>query len=336
LAKYDYSYIRSLIREIRVGDSDAFAALFAATCQNQYHRAYAKLQNEYDTQDVLQKTYSMILASDSIPSDPKVFLSVMDQYNDLLCSKALEAKGVTSDNPNPDKAPDLDIDTAETMLDYILHVNHWNQSSFKLETLADYNSYRKSKSTLQRVILAVIIVFFCCLPVFFLKPGFTLTEEKDDSNTITYRVSISAILPIEHVTAVIGNTYQQVSKENDGTYVIHPATNGEMTVDVTLISRQYKEETISVTDVDETIPEVTDKYMKDGMVHLFVKDDGSGIDYDSIYAITDSSETVLPSTIDKDTGEVTFPKPDGSYNVYISDNNGNQLHLILTITPNNG
>lgn len=336
MAKYDYSYIRSLIRDIRIGDSDAFAAMFAATCQDQYHRIYALLQNEYDTQDVLQKTYSMVLSSDSVPSDPKVFITVMNQYSDMLCEKMLDTRQEKTFAGDPDKAPDLNIADAETMLDYILHVNHWNQSSFKLETLAEYNSYRKSKSTLQKAILVIILIAFCCVPLLFIKPNFTAEEVKDDNSVISYKITVSAILPINSVTASMNGKNLQVSKNTDGTYVVYPSENGDMTIGVYLVSNQFSEQTVTVTDVDLTIPEVTDKYLKDGIVHLTVKDDESGIDYDSIYAVTDDGETIYPSSADEDTGEITFPRPDGSYNIYISDRNGNQLHVILRITSNNG
>ncbi|NCB33231.1 MAG: hypothetical protein EOM64_05035 [Erysipelotrichia bacterium] len=336
MAKYDYKYIRSLIRDIRIGDSDAFAAMFAATCQDQYHRIYARLQNEYDTQDVVQKTYSMILASDSIPSDPKTFLSVMNQYSDMLCQKVLETRSETASASDSDKAPDLNIADAETMLDYILHVNHWNQSSFTLETLTEYNSYRKSKSTLQRIILIIIMVCFCCIPLFFVKPDFRTELITGDNGRISYRITVSAILPIDRVTASMNGANLQVSKNADGTYAVYPADNGEMTVSVYLISMQFREETVTVTNVDAAMPTVTDKYLKDGMVHLMIMDEGSGIDYDSIYAVTDTGEKILPSSADEETGEITFPRPDGSYNIYISDKNGNQLHVILRITSGNG
>ena len=54
LAALDYKYIAKLVSRAQTGDSDAFAELYAATYQRQYHFAYRYLKDEYLAQDALQ------------------------------------------------------------------------------------------------------------------------------------------------------------------------------------------------------------------------------------------------------------------------------------------
>lgn len=57
---------------------------------------------------------------------------------------------------------------------------------------------------------------------------------------------------------------------------------------------------------------------------------GSMIDYTSIYAIDEENEKVYPTSYDVRSGEVDFRYNNESWNIYIPDLNGSQLHLLLT------
>ena len=57
----DYKYIAKLVSRAQIGDTDAFAELYAATYQRQYLYAYHYLKDEYLAQDALQETYILAL-----------------------------------------------------------------------------------------------------------------------------------------------------------------------------------------------------------------------------------------------------------------------------------
>lgn len=78
----------------------------------------------------------------------------------------------------------------------------------------------------------------------------------------------------------------------------------------------------------ETDIVVSSSEIKDGdfVLHL----SGFMIDYTSIYAIDENGEKIYPISYDAKAGEVVFHYNNESWNIYIPDLNGSQLHLLLT------
>ena len=68
-----------------MGDSDAFAELYAATYQRQYHFAYRYLKDEYLAQDALQETYILALKNLSKLKDPSLVVAWLNQINFHVC-----------------------------------------------------------------------------------------------------------------------------------------------------------------------------------------------------------------------------------------------------------
>ncbi len=56
----DQQYIAGLADLAVLGDSNAFAELYAATFQQQYRFSYDYLQDEYLARDALQETYIQV------------------------------------------------------------------------------------------------------------------------------------------------------------------------------------------------------------------------------------------------------------------------------------
>ncbi len=85
MSSLDYKYIAKLVTRAQMGDSDAFAELYAATYERQYHFAYRYLKDEYLAQDALQETY--ILALKNLPKvkDPNLVLAWLNQINFRVC-----------------------------------------------------------------------------------------------------------------------------------------------------------------------------------------------------------------------------------------------------------
>lgn len=87
MAVLDYNYIGSLVENAQVGDSNAFAELYAATYQKQYRFSYRYLRDEYLAQDALQETYILALKHIAELKDPKLFVSWLNQINFRVCFK---------------------------------------------------------------------------------------------------------------------------------------------------------------------------------------------------------------------------------------------------------
>lgn len=81
----DYKYIAKLVSRAQIGDSDAFAELYAATYQRQYLYAYHYLKDEYLAQDALQETYILALKNLVKLKDPILVISWLNQINFRVC-----------------------------------------------------------------------------------------------------------------------------------------------------------------------------------------------------------------------------------------------------------
>lgn len=81
----DYKYIAKLVSRAQIGDSDAFAELYAATYKRQYLYAYRYLKDEYLAQDALQETYILALKHLADLKDPTWVISWLNQINFRIC-----------------------------------------------------------------------------------------------------------------------------------------------------------------------------------------------------------------------------------------------------------
>lgn len=81
----NYKYIAKLVSRAQIGDSDAFAELYAATYQRQYLYAYHYLKDEYLAQDVLQETYVLALKNLAKLKEPTLVISWLNQINFRVC-----------------------------------------------------------------------------------------------------------------------------------------------------------------------------------------------------------------------------------------------------------
>ncbi len=82
---HDYQYLAQLVRQAQDGNSDAFAELYVATCQQQYRFSYRYLQDEFLAQDAVQETYILALKNITTLRDPMVFSSWLNQINMRVC-----------------------------------------------------------------------------------------------------------------------------------------------------------------------------------------------------------------------------------------------------------
>lgn len=85
MSALDYNYVADLVISAQLGDSNAFAELYAATYQRQYHFAYCYLKDEHLAQDALQETYIMALKNLNKLKDPMRVVAWLNQINFRIC-----------------------------------------------------------------------------------------------------------------------------------------------------------------------------------------------------------------------------------------------------------
>ncbi len=74
MSSLDQKYIADLARRAILGESNAFAELYAATFQEQYRFSYLYLKDRYLAREALQETYIRALQNMDSLRDPKLFL----------------------------------------------------------------------------------------------------------------------------------------------------------------------------------------------------------------------------------------------------------------------
>lgn len=232
------------------------------------------------------------------------------------------------------KAPEvmLDEDVASKILESVFEDNQVEPNSIPLEVLTAYSSYRKERFALQRSILVIMMVLFLMLPFLFIAPDFSIkADENKYTATPVYEVEVDSFMPISRVTATIDGRNIPVYEMDAHKYSIEPAINGRMKVTVTLLNRQQTTKYIEVTNVDVDVPVLISTNWDDKYLYLTLSDSDSGINFKEIKAIDTGGNSHNPVFYNESNGQVVFAYPKDSLNVYISDNAGNSLQLVVSL-----
>lgn len=230
-------------------------------------------------------------------------------------------------------APQLDLETASRILEQTFEANHMEKSTIPLEVLASYSSYRKERFSLQRTMLVIIMVLFLMLPLLFIPSSFTIERDESSGRTFNpiYRLEVDSPMLVERINATIDGYNVPLYEVDSHVYFVEPSRNGEMTVTVTLANKQSRTEHIEVTDVDREIPVALSCVKEGELVYLYLSDNHSGIDFQTLEAYDLKGNKVAPVSVDPEKGCVTFPVKADTLNVYVTDLAGNKLQLILSI-----
>lgn len=227
-------------------------------------------------------------------------------------------------------APLTPAETSE-ILDGIFETCGRPHNTTAVEDLSSYAVYRKERFTAQRTVLAAGLVIFMLLPLCFVLPQLNVEESGSGTRGLpVYDVSVRALLPVGRVLATIRDIELPVYEVSGREYTVEPTGNGLMTVTVQLINRQKVSKQVTVDAVDSEAPRLVDNVSDKDTITLRAADDGIGVDYHGIYAVTASGTQMLPLSADEE-GGIVFPYPEEDWDIYIPDHLGNTLHLSLRL-----
>lgn len=229
--------------------------------------------------------------------------------------------------------PQLSFEEASRILEKAFEANDMENNTIPLEVLASYSNYRKERFTLQRTILAVIMVLFLLLPLLFIPASFTINVDETLARSYNpvYRLAVDSRMLVERVNATIDGYNIPVYEMDSHVYSIEPSRNGQMVVTVTLFNRQSVTRYVDVTDVDREVPSVVSCTKKDDLIYLYLADEDSGVNFDRIEALDLEGQIIEPVSVDEESGCVTYPAKSDTVNVYVEDLAGNKLQLVLTM-----
>lgn len=135
---------------------------------------------------------------------------------------------------------------------------------------------------------------------------------------------VTSAMPVTKVTVTGENGHEIHAVSSDGSHFTAPISeNGTYVIAASARSGKTAQEETEVTCFDQDSPEVTTLEEENGMLAVTFKENGSGLDYNSIYCETKNGTVIKPSRIDEGKQRVWFPLPKEEQKLFVSDLSGN-------------
>ena len=231
-------------------------------------------------------------------------------------------------------APELRMEDMSRILNNVFEACKLEPTNVPLESVVAYTKYRQERFTIQKTIALIVFILFLMVPFLFIAPKFSLADnsEEADQTKLQVYINVENISPIRSITAEMNGYDLTVYEGEEGhVYTVQPTENGSLNVRVTLFNGQYNEESIEISGVDNTAPVLVSNHNDSENLYITVSDDGLGINYEGIKAVSMSGETVLPISYDTQTGEIVFAYPEENMNIIVPDVAGNKLQLVISL-----
>lgn len=147
----DYKYLAGLVRKTQDGDETAFAELYAASYQRQYHFTLRLVKDSRLAQDILQDVYVTALNSVHSLNNPGMFLPWLSQINFRACFDALQnlSDGAKDTPDSADTALMSSILSLPPEEAQAVILRYYNDMSPKEVAVAMYCSRRKARKRLR-------------------------------------------------------------------------------------------------------------------------------------------------------------------------------------------
>lgn len=143
------------------------------------------------------------------------------------------------------------------------------------------------------------------------------------SEPINYKVVEISIIkkslfPIKTISATFENQDLELKKLSNDIYIAQVNKNGTIKVDIKNLNNMSKSFYEYVGSIDDTPPTIEGNVDENEVIVTF-SDEGSGIDYDSIYAIDSNNTKLKAKKIDKTNNIAIFKYENKALEVHISD-----------------
>lgn len=112
-------------------------------------------------------------------------------------------------------------------------------------------------------------------------------------------------------------------RSGPGSYIIHAGNNGSYEITVTATNGRKAVVHTDITQIDNSRPGA-DCRTENGMLYAKVRDEGSGVDFDSLYCDGEGVERIEPEYIDPNNGMAVFRLPKKSVSLHLRDLAGNR------------
>lgn len=183
-----------------------------------------------------------------------------------------------------------------------------------------------------RILLFYILPYVVINGIIFILVCYRPSVSIDAADTSDYvssevNFTVHSILPLKEISVSLESEPLEYVKSGN-TYTCKVTQNGTFMVSVTSINGMQRREFFDIGVLDGTAPTMDAESVSivGGVLTFTLNDNQSGVDYDSVYAYTQSDEELLPGEVDKSLGTVTMDIPSGTESVelYFSDMVGNE------------
>lgn len=164
------------------------------------------------------------------------------------------------------------------------------------------------------------------------KPHITIhIADTKNYKTTTASITIKSLLPIKEFSSAQEDTPLELTEQKKGQYTVELVRNGVIEIYAKGINGMTAVKYEHVNILDDVPPTVGEEYaINDGFLTLTLEDSQSGLDCQSVYGVTASGVSLLPSSFDKQTGTFIFPIAEDGLIVYASDLAGNSMQATFT------
>ncbi len=220
--------------------------------------------------------------------------------------------------------PELDVQTANRILNNVFAACSMEPSSIPVETLEAWGNYRKPKFQMARNISYLFLMALMLLPLLFVRP-IVIVERTDveAAKNAVYCIRVKSLMPMQTVSATLNGIPVDLEKSDSKDYAAEVQENGIFTVKAVSLNGQVTLKTYEISYLDTEKPVLADYDTKDGLLYLVVHDRFSGIDYDNITGLA-------PVSYDEKAETIIFEMPKETVNLTIPDKAGNALTLLLS------
>ncbi|GLC82412.1 hypothetical protein [Lacrimispora brassicae] len=170
--------------------------------------------------------------------------------------------------------------------------------------------------------------------IFFLvtaKPkGQVTIGESSDYISTTMELKINSLLPVKSIEVALDGASVEVKKSGLKTYTAVLTNNGVLEVKLTSFNKMKTALYEQVDVLDDTPPTIKDNVFEDGVLSFRLEDSQSGVDFSSVFGCDEEHPEILPLSIDRNTGLVSFELKNENLTIKAKDKIGNELHVTFT------
>ncbi|MDO5418129.1 MAG: hypothetical protein Q4F29_13080 [Lachnospiraceae bacterium] len=181
-------------------------------------------------------------------------------------------------------------------------------------------------------LLPFVVVNGILLVLVAARPHITIqTSDTRNYKTASVTVTVKSLLPLKTFTSIQEGAPLTLTETKKGTYTAEVTKNGVIEIHAKGINGMTDTKYEHVNILDDVAPTVNEQYsIRENLLSLTLEDSQSGLDSQSVYAVTPSGATLSPISIDKQTGAVSFEMSEDTLIVHAADLVGNVMQATFS------